>query len=122
KYPLEGKVETFSGQINTQTGAFNVRASFPNPDKLLRSGASATVQVPVKVENAIVIPQSATTELQNKRLAYIVGDSNKVQAVPVQVRPVPGGKYYVVDSGLKPSDKLIVEGIGILTEGTVIVP
>jgi len=121
-YPQKGKVETFSGQVNVQTGAFNVRAGFPNPERMLRSGSSATVRIPVHVSNAILIPQSATTELQNKRLAYVVADSNKVKAVPVSVRPVPGGRLFVVDSGLTEKDRLIVEGIGILTEGTVIDP
>lgn len=121
-YGEAGKVETFSGQVNVQTGAFNVRAGFPNPGRILRSGSSATVRIPVHVSDAILIPQSATTELQNKRLAYIVADSNKVKAVPVQVRPVPGGQFFVVDSGLSAKDRLIVEGIGILTEGTVIDP
>ena len=51
-----------------------------------------------------------------------MADSNKVKAVPVSVRPVPGGRLFVVDSGLTEKDRLIVEGIGILTEGTVIDP
>lgn len=121
-YPMKGKIETFSGQVNTQTGSFNVRASFKNEAKILRSGSSATIKIPTLVSNAIIIPQSATTELQNKRLAYIVGSDNKVKAVPVTVRPVPGGQFFVVDSGLTEADKLIVEGIGILTEGTTINP
>lgn len=118
-YPQQGKIETFSGQVNTQTGAFNVRASFPNADKLLRSGNSATIQVPTHLENVLIIPQKATVELQDKRMAYILVD-NKVKAVPVKVRAVPGGKFFVVDEGLNENDKLIIEGIGILTEGTEI--
>lgn len=118
-YPQQGKIETFSGQVNTQTGAFNVRASFPNVDKLLRSGNSATIQVPAHLENVLIIPQKATVELQDKRMAYILAD-NKVKAVPVKVRAVPGGKFFVVDEGLSENDQLIIEGIGILTEGTEI--
>ena len=121
-YEKKGKIETFSGQINTQTGAFNVRASFPNPDKLLRSGSSTKVQIPTYVQDVIIIPQHATTELQNKRMAYIVGEGNAVVGVPITVRAIPGGQFFVVDSGLKVGDKVIVEGIGILTEGTIIQP
>jgi membrane fusion protein (multidrug efflux system) len=121
-YPLKGKIETFSGQVNAQTGAYNVRAVFNNPNRLLRSGSSAVVKLPTQVEQAILIPQFATTELQNKKLAYIVSDSNTVKAVNIKYREVPGGKYYVVDSGLSLGQKLIVEGIGILTEGTKIDP
>lgn len=121
-YNEKGKIETFSGQVNTQTGSFNVRASFKNAEKILRSGSSVTVRIPTMVTNAIIIPQNATTELQNKRLAYILDSENKVKAVPIIVRAVPGGQYFVVDSGLSENDKLIVEGIGILTEGTLIQP
>lgn len=120
-YNHPGKIQTFSGQVNTQTGAFNVRASFPNAEKLLRSGNSATIQIPTYLENVIIIPQKATVELQDKRMAYIL-DGDKVKAVPVKVRAVPGGKFFVVDEGLTEKDQLVIEGIGILTEGTVIKP
>lgn len=119
EYNQEGKIQTFSGQVNTQTGAFNVRASFPNPDKLLRSGNSATVKIPTHLENVIIIPQRATVELQDRRMAYIFVD-NKVKGVPVKVRAIPGGQFFVVDEGLTENDQLIIEGIGILTEGTEI--
>ncbi|OJV52215.1 MAG: efflux transporter periplasmic adaptor subunit [Bacteroidetes bacterium 43-16] len=122
EYPAKGKLESISGQANTQTGSYNVRATFPNDQRLLRSGSSAVVRIPTYVDKAIIIPQKATTELQDKRLAYIVADSNKVKAVPIKVREVPGGKFFVVDEGLKESDQLIVEGVGLLTEGTVIKP
>lgn len=120
-YTHPGKIQTFSGQVNTQTGAFNVRANFPNAEKLLRSGNSATIQIPTYLENVIIIPQKATVELQDKRMAYIL-DGDKVKAVPVKVRAVPGGKFFVVDEGLTEKDQLVIEGIGILTEGTVIKP
>lgn len=121
-YSEKGKVQTFSGQVNAATGSFNVRAIFPNNARLLRSGSSASVRIPTQVNNAIIIPQYATTELQNKRMAYIVGEENKVKAVVVKVRPIPGGKYFVVDEGLNENDQLIIEGIGIITEGTPIQP
>lgn len=121
-YSEKGKVESFSGQINAQTGSFNVRASFPNNQKLLRSGSSGTIRIPQYVQNGIVIPQYATTELQNKRMAYLVSDSNTVVAVSVKVTPVPGGQYFVVDSGLTTGAKLLVEGVGILTQGTKVQP
>lgn len=121
-YSEKGKLESISGQANAQTGSFNVRAAFSNAQQLLRSGSSATVRIPTFVRDAIIIPQKATAELQDKRLAYIVGDSNKVKAVPIKVREVPGGQFFVVDEGLNENDQLIIEGIGILTEGTVIKP
>jgi membrane fusion protein (multidrug efflux system) len=122
EYQEFGKIETFSGQANTQTGSFNVRASFPNPNRLLRSGASGIIQIPTNLKDVILIPQNATVELQDKRIALIVDKENKVKFVPIEVRVVPGGKYFVVDKGLNPNDKFLVEGVGIITEGTEIKP
>lgn len=118
----KGKIETFSGLINNLTGSFNVRAGFDNKEKMLRSGSSATVRIPSYLKNVIIVPQKATAELQDKRLAYIVGEGNIVKGVPVKVQEIPGGKYFVVTDGLKTSDKLIIEGIGIVPEGTLINP
>ena len=121
-YDKEGKIETFSGQANTQTGSFNVRASFSNPNRLLRSGASGIIQIPTNLKEVILIPQNATVELQDKRIALIVDKENKVTFVPIKVRAVSGGKYFVVDEGLSTNDKFLVEGVGIVTEGTPIKP
>ena len=122
KYSQTGKIETFSGQANTQTGSFNVRANFPNSEKILRSGNTGMVQIPTNLKDVIVIPQKATMEMQDKRLAFIVDKENKVKAIPIKVREVPGGSFYVVDEGLSVDDQLIIEGVGILTEGTEIKP
>lgn len=121
-YSLQGKVETFSGQANTQTGSYNVRAKFANVDKMIRSGSSGTIQIPSNLKNVILIPQSATMELQDKRLVLMYDNENKIKLIPVTTREVPGGKFYVVDSGLKAGDKILLEGVGILTEGTPIKP
>jgi membrane fusion protein, multidrug efflux system len=121
-YEQKGKIETFSGQANVSTGSFNVRASFPNANKLLRSGGSGTIQIPTDLKDVIIIPQNATLELQDKRIALIVDKENKVKAVPIEVRAIPGGQFFVVDSGLNTNDKMLVEGVGIVTEGTLIKP
>jgi membrane fusion protein (multidrug efflux system) len=121
-YTIQGKIETFSGQVNNQTGSFNVRASFDNPAKMLRSGSSAVIRIPAHLKNTIIIPQKATSELQDKRLAYIVGKGDIVTAAPISVIEVPGGKFFVVNQGLKANDQLIIEGVGIVPEGTKIKP
>lgn len=121
-YEQKGKIQTFSGQANMQTGSFNVRASFPNTNKLLRSGGSGVIQIPTDLQDVIIIPQNATLEMQDKRIALIVDKENKVKAVPITVRPIPGGRFFVVDSGLNTNDKMLIEGVGIVTEGTPIKP
>lgn len=122
EYEQKGKIETFSGQANTQTGSFNVRASFPNTNKLLRSGGSGNIQIPTHLKGVIIIPQNATLEMQDKRMVLIADKENKVKAIPVEIRAVPGGQYFVVDKGLNVNDKILVEGVGIVPEGTEIKP
>lgn len=122
EYSQAGKIETFSGQANAQTGSFNVRASFKNPEELLRSGSTGNILIPTDLTDVIIIPQNATMELQDKHLVYTIDKENKLKAVSVTLRAVPGGKYYVVDSGLNVNDKIIIEGVGIVPEGTLINP
>ena len=122
EYPEKGKLESISGQANAQTGSFNVRAKFPNANKLLRSGGSGTIQIPTDLKDVILIPQNASMELQDKRIVLVVDNENKVKVVPVEVRAISGGKFFVVDKGLNVGDKVVLEGVGIITEGTAIKP
>jgi len=122
EYAEKGKIESLSGRVNTMTGSYNVRVGFGNSKGVLRSGASATVRIPTEVTNAIIIPQSATYELQGKKMVYTTDAGNAVKAVEVKVREVPGGKFFVVDQGLHVNDKILLEGVGILPEGTRITP
>ena len=120
-YPQEGKIETISGVIDTSTGTVSLRAVFPNKEGLLTSGGSGNVIIPVRKENCIVVPQSATYEVQDKVYVYKVVDG-KAQSVPVQVTRVNGGQEYIVESGLKVGDTIVAEGVGLLREGTSVQP
>jgi membrane fusion protein (multidrug efflux system) len=60
--------------------------------------------------------------MQDKRIALTIDKENKVKAVPVEVRAVPGGQFFVVDKGLNVNDKILIEGVGIVAEGTLIKP
>lgn len=128
-YPMEGKVATVSGVIDNSTGAASVRALFPNPSGLLRSGSTGNIVMPRDEENVIVIPQKATFELQDRRFVYLVNDSNIVKSVPITVSPVNDGKNFVVTSGLKAGDRIAIEGVGVrstsgasLSDGLTITP
>lgn len=122
-YPLKGRIETVNGLINPQTGSANVRAVFPNPNYLIRSGSSATVRVPQYIDTAILVPQEATYELQGKRFVYVVPDtSGVVRSVEITVNPISVGHAFVVQSGLKPGDMVVVEGVGSLHDKTKIKP
>lgn len=111
-FPVEGKVATVSGVIGAGTGAATVRALFDNPGGMLRSGSTGQIVIPVQEKNAIVIPQKATFELQDRKFVYVVNDSNKVVSTPITISKVNDGKIYVVTSGLEPGNVIAVEGVG----------
>lgn len=121
-YEKEGRIQTVNGLINTATGAANVRASFPNTNGLIRSGSSATIRIPTKIENKIIIPQSATFELQDKHMVVLVGADQKTSSVAVSVMAKTAGNFYIVESGLKAGDKIVLEGASLLKSGTLIKP
>ncbi len=111
-FPVEGKVATVSGVIGAGTGAATVRALFDNPGGMLRSGSTGQIVIPVQEKNAIVIPQKATFELQDRKFVYVVNDSNKVVSTPITISKVNDGKIYVATSGLEPGNVIAVEGVG----------
>ncbi len=122
-YPLKGKVATVSGVINNTTGAATVRALFDNKSGMLRSGSTGQVLIPNDFKDVIIIPQGATNELQNIRFAYVVNDSNKIVATPIQVSPISDGKNFIVTSGLEPGQRIAIEGIGtIVRDGVTVQP
>lgn len=111
-FPEKGKISTLSGVIDRTTGAASIRATFKNPGQLLRSGGSGKVMIPVKNETAIAIPQKATDEMQDKKFVYVVTDSSTVVSTEIQVLPQNDGQQYIVTSGLKPGDRIVIEGVG----------
>ncbi|PIQ22328.1 MAG: efflux transporter periplasmic adaptor subunit [Cytophagales bacterium CG18_big_fil_WC_8_21_14_2_50_42_9] len=121
-YSEKGKVETASGLLNTQTGSATLRATFPNPVGLLRSGGSGTVRIPQEVTNGILVPQKSTYELQGKRFVYVVDQAGKVKSTEIQIMSLPAGQFYVVTSGLKAGDEVVFEGGGTIQDGTEIKP
>lgn len=122
-YPVKGKVATVSGVINNTTGAATVRALFDNKNGMLRSGSTGQVLIPNDFNDVIIIPQGATSEIQNIRFAYVVNDSNKVVATPIQVSPISDGKNFIVTSGLEPGQRIAIEGIGtIVRDGITVKP
>lgn len=115
-YGHKGKIDAISGMVDTQTGAVSIRASFPNPERMLRSGGTATVVIPYAKTGCIIIPQVATFDIQNKTYVYKVVE-NKTRSVAIEVFPINNGKEYIVEAGLKPGDVIIAEGAGFLSDG-----
>jgi membrane fusion protein (multidrug efflux system) len=121
-YSHEGKVVKMSGVIDAATGSVQMIAHFSNPEKLLKSGGSGSIIVPRSNTNAIVIPQSVVSEVQNKKFVYVLGANNKVKYTEITVNPQNDGLNYVVTSGLKTGDKYVTNGITKLTDGMEIKP
>jgi len=120
EYGEKGKIETVNGLINTATGSANIRARFPNPKGIIRSGSSATVRIPNNLKDVILVPQSATFELQDKLFAVTVGKDGKTKNVNLTVMENTAGNFYVVESGLKAGDQIVLEGVSSLKDGTPI--
>ena len=121
-YAENGKIESINGLINTNTGSASLRATFTNPSSLLRSGASASVRVPQPVENAILIPQKSTIDLQGKKFVYVVDAKGIVKNTEIEIMELTKGNFYVVTKGLKAGDKIVLEGFQSLKDGAQIKP
>lgn len=115
-YSEKGKVDAISGIIDAKTGTVSVRAVFPNPKHVLRSGGTANVLMPYVKNDCIVVPQEATFELQDKTFVYKIVNG-KTKSTPITVFPINNGKEYIVESGLKKGDVIIAEGAGLLHDG-----
>ncbi len=121
-YNHPGKVVKISGVIDSSTGAYSVIAHFANPEGLLKSGGAATIVAPQVNSSAIVIPQNATAQVQDKVFVYKVGQDNKVHYTEITVDPQNDGVNYVVTSGLQTGDRYVLRGITKLTDGQKITP
>ena len=118
-YAHKGRIDAISGTIDTSTGAVSLRATFPNPEHILRNGGSGTVVLPYIKENVLIVPQEATYEIQDKIFVYKVVDG-KATSSQVSVFPINDGKEYIVESGLEEGETIIAEGAGLVQEGTVV--
>lgn len=120
-YPVTGKIDMVDGRFDKTTGAITLRAIFSNSNNLLRSGNTGKIRLQQEHLNAILVPQSATVEVQDKIFVYAVGDSNKVSKQPLQVIG-KSGTDYIVKEGVKAGDRIVINGLENLSEDLVIKP
>ncbi len=118
-YQEKGRIEAISGIIDPTTGAITVRAKFPNRERLLLSGGSGNVIMPYNRPECVVIPQSSTYEIQDKVFVYAV-ENGEAKSRMIEVFPISNGKEYVIESGIAPGDTIVVEGVGLLRDGSPI--
>jgi membrane fusion protein (multidrug efflux system) len=120
KYDYPGQIYLVDRAVDPQTGTIKARLLFPNPKGMLKPGMNATVRVATNnTAPSIVIPYKAVSEQLGEYFTYVVGDSNKVQQQKVELGPQLEGNV-VVTSGLQPGDKIVVEGVQNLHQGSVI--
>lgn len=120
-YPYKGKIDMVDGKFDKNTGAITLRAIFPNAQSLLRSGNTGKIRLQEQHNNAVVVPQTATVEVQDKIFVYVVGDSNKVSKQPLNIIG-KSGTDYIVKEGVKAGDRIVFSGLDHLTDGIIIHP
>lgn len=120
-YAEKGKINVVEGQFEKTTGAITLRASFPNPGSLLRTGNTGRVKLPQSLSGVAIVPQESTFEIQDKVFVFVLADSNKVVSKPLKIV----GKtshYYFVSDGVKGGDKIVYNGTGNLHDDMKINP
>lgn len=115
-YDHAGRIESISGVINETTGTASLRAVFPNPDRLLRSGANGSVVIPESYTDIILIPQEATFDLQDKVFVYKVIDG-VARSSQITVSAISDGREYIVLGGLAAGEEIVASGAGLLRDG-----
>ena len=119
-YNHEGVVVKTSGIIDATTGTVSVIARFPNPEHLLKSGGSGQIIIAKTNNRALLVPQEATVQVQDKIFVYKVDADSKVHYTEITVEPQNDGINYIVTSGLKMGDRIVSKGLSSLEDGSKI--
>ena len=121
-YPQKGRISLADRQVDVKTGTMKIGALFPNPGNVLRPGQYALVRATMETKKgALLVPQRAVTEVQGKFLVAVVGGDNVVELRPVTPAERVGN-LWVVDQGLKPGERVVVEGVQKVKTGVKVVP
>jgi membrane fusion protein (multidrug efflux system) len=121
-YPQKGEVAFADRQVDVKTGTIMVAATFPNPGNVLRPGQYARVRAVTAIRNgALLVPQRAVSETQGQYMMAVVGADNKVSIRPVKVAERIGSDWIIAE-GLKPGEKIVVEGTQKVKQDMVVNP
>lgn len=116
-----GIIDAIAGELDPETGTLAYRARFPNPEGTLKHGSSGEVTIETTLENAVLVPQRATFEVQGDVYLYIVDDKNVVHVRKVEVRQRLDDEF-VIGSGLAPNERYVAEGLQLVKDGMAIDP
>lgn len=120
-YNHTGKVEMASGNIDKSTGSMTLKASFTNPEKILRSGGSAKVVLKKTHDNVLLIPMAAVKDIQDRYFVYVIGDKNKIAMKQIEIAGTTSNAY-VLRSGLTAGEKVVMNRIDRLNDGMQVQP
>jgi membrane fusion protein, multidrug efflux system len=112
-YAFKGTINRASNTVSTETGSLTYSAVFSNPKGFLKSGGFATVKIPYQMKQVLVIPQSATYEIQDKKFVFVVNDKKVINSRMVEVTATSDGQYYIVNSGIKSGEEIVLDGVGL---------
>lgn len=121
-YSQSGTISTVSGVIDPSTGSVQMRATFDNAQHILRSGGTGSILIPTHASDAIMVPQSATFDVQDKKFVYVINADKTVATREITVLPQNNGQTYVVASGLRAGERIVVDGVNQLKNGQKINP
>jgi membrane fusion protein (multidrug efflux system) len=112
-FKYDGKVETIEADFNHETGNIPFRATFPNPDALLRHGETGNIEMRVALNDALLIPQKATFEVLEKKYVFVIDEEDRVQAREIEIASeLP--HIYAISDGLKEDDKILLDGLRLV--------
>lgn len=121
-YNKVGTIDANSGQINRSTGSITLRAHFQNPDTLLRTGNTGKILMEQIYPNAILVPQSATTSIQDKRFVFLLKPDNTVERKEITIEGRTGNQFIVSGKSLSENDRIVTAGLEKISEGVKIKP
>ena len=122
EYERTGVIDANSGQIDRSTGSINLRTKFANPDTLLRSGSTGKVIMEQIYPNAILIPQGATTSIQDKEFVFRFQEDSTVLRTEITLEGRTGKQYIISGQTLRAGDRIVVSGLNKLTNGVKVNP
>lgn len=121
EHKYKGEIETIESEFDNSTGNIAFRAKFPNPELLLKHGETGKIRLVVPVKNALIIPQKATFEIQDKIYVYVLGADNTIKSRNITIKQKLSN-LYVIDTGLSANEKILLEGVQSVKEDDKIIP
>jgi membrane fusion protein (multidrug efflux system) len=120
RYGHDGKIEIIESEFDRSTGNIAFRARFPNPERILKHGANGKIIVKEHLNNALLVPQKSTFEIQDKLYVFVVKPDKTVEQRNI-VAKMRLPHYFVIESGVSPNETIVYEGVQNIKSGEKII-